>query len=128
MVQQGSTNALVLGTPVTMRSSVYPEVLSKHGVSTLAQIEDKEIEELGRLIDVDLYQGEIKNARRRILEISKKYVANNTSDVVCLACTELPLAFPEHTDVTCFEVEGVGFVNTIAAHVNAAVSESLGVA
>jgi len=60
VVAQGGANALVLGTPVTMRSSVYPQVLSKHGVSAMAQIEDKEIEELGQLIDVDLYQGEIK--------------------------------------------------------------------
>jgi len=127
VVSQGGKNALVLGTPLTMRSSMYPEVLAQHQVSALAQIEASEIEELNQLIDVDLYQGKIKDARKRILEISKKYTDNSTKDIVCLACTELPLAFPEHADAAYFEVENIGFVNTIAAHVNATVNESLSV-
>ena len=122
---QGGQNALVLGTPVTMRSSVYAEVLSAFGVSAITGISDDEIEEIGRLIDEDLYQGKLDRARERMLEISKKYVANPATDLVCLACTELPLAFPEYSDASFYTVEGIGFINTIAAHVEAVINESL---
>lgn len=125
VVSQGGINALVLGTPVTMRSSVYKEVLSGFGVTALAGISDDEIEEIGRLIDEDLYQGKLDQARKRTLEISKKYIADAATDLVCLACTELPLAFPEHCDASFYTVDGIGFINTIAAHVDAVISESV---
>ena len=125
VVSQGGKNALVLGTPVTMKSSVYPDVLAKHGVQALPQLDEEEIQELSRLIDVDLYQGRCDVARKRMLEISHKYISNRDTDIVCLACTELPLAFPEYADAAYFEIDGIGFINTIAAHVSAAISESL---
>ena len=122
---RGGKNALVLGTRMTMRSSVYPEALKNHGVTALRQLDDDEISEIVRLIDVDLYQGKIEGTRERILEISQKHVGNPATDFVCLACTELPLAFPEHGDSSFFEYGGIGFVNTIAAHVALVLNEAL---
>jgi len=40
--------------------------------------------------------------------------------VVCLACTELPLAFPDHKMLATFEYDGIAYVNTTAVHINAA--------
>ena len=44
---------------------------------------------------------------------------------VPLACTELPLAFPEHGDAVSFRADGYTFVNATAAHAEAAFAESL---
>ncbi|MGA8108153.1 MAG: hypothetical protein WB974_01885, partial [Acidobacteriaceae bacterium] len=46
--------------------------------------------------------------------------------VVCLACTELPLAFPGRRTYPSFQYGGVTYINTVAAHINAAL-ESAGV-
>jgi len=40
--------------------------------------------------------------------------------VVCLACTELPLAFPQQKTLPTFEYDGVLYINTTAVHINAA--------
>jgi aspartate racemase len=40
--------------------------------------------------------------------------------VACLACTELPLAFPGQNLLATFEYDGVVYVNTTAVHINAA--------
>ncbi len=125
VAKNGGKNALVLGTPMTMRSSVYPEALQRHQVSTLAQLGNEEIAELEQLIDVDLYQGVISKARQRIIEMSEAHIGNPATDFVCLACTELPLAFPDYADSALFEHAGITFVNTIAAHVSEALDLSL---
>ena len=122
----GGKRALVLGTSVTMKSTVYPDVLREYGIEAFPRLEDSEIAEMENLIDVELYQGEIGDARERILAVCNKYTRNPATDVVCLACTELPLAFPEHQDATHFEFDGIVFVNTTVAHVEAALREAIG--
>lgn len=118
--------ALVLGTPMTMRSTVYPETLSAHGIAALPALSAQEIDSVGRLIDVELYQGQIEGAKEQIVSLCKHHVGLSAKDVaVCLACTELPLAFPEHRDDAHFEVEGVQFVNTTVAHAEAVLAEAL---
>lgn len=42
-----------------------------------------------------------------------------------LACTELPLAFPEQAGDEHFEVEGITFVNANVAHVEAVLDAAL---
>lgn len=121
----GGKRALVLGTSVTMRSAVYPETLRSYGVSTLPRLTEEQVAELDQLIDVELYQGKIDVARERILSLCRMYVGNSASDVVCLACTELPLAFPEHRDSSRFTTDGISFVNTTVAHVDAVLREGL---
>lgn len=120
----GGKRALILGTPVTMRSTVYADTLRKCGVEALPRLDEERIAELERLIDVDLYQGEIGEARERILSLCRGSV-DGSNDVVCLACTELPLAFPEHKEAPCFEVDGMWFVNTTAVHIEAVLREAL---
>ncbi|MDA9982560.1 amino acid racemase [Gammaproteobacteria bacterium] len=120
----GAKRALVLGTTVTMNSTVYADTMYEYGIDTFSILPEAEIDGLGKLIDYDLYQGRCDTAMDQIVGLCKKYVQNE-SDVVCLACTELPLAFPRHTDSTCFEEQGITFVNTTVAHVDAALARAL---
>ena len=108
-----------------MRSDVYPRTMADHSIAALPPPDDKDIEVLHHLIDVDLYQGRVDGADAKILEISKKYVSDPSTDIVCLACTELPLGFPDFTDSAYFEYQGIRFINTIAAHVDAALKLAL---
>lgn len=121
----GGKRALVLGTSVTMKSAAYPEALNEYGIEALPRLPDKQVEEIDKLIDVDLYQGEIGDIRERILELCKAYSDGPAGDVVCLACTELPLAFPDHIDTAQFKVGDICFVNTTAAHVDAVLQTAL---
>ncbi len=121
----GARRALILGTPLTMRSDMYSDALAKRGVEILARPTDDEIAELERLIDIDLYQGEINEAREQILRLSRAHTTPNSGDVVCLACTELPLAFPEHRQDAHFDLAGVRFVNTAVAHVDTVLTQAM---
>lgn len=125
VVSMQGQRALVLGTPVTMKSSVYPAVMKESGIEVIDTPTEEDIEVLHHLIDVDLYQGRVEGAAELIVEISKKHIQDAAADIVCLACTELPLAFPEFKDDASFEYDGIKFVNTIAAHVNAALEIAL---
>ena len=120
----GGKRALILGTPVTMRSTVYADTFRKFGIEALPPLDEERIAELEGLIDVDLYQGETGDARERILGMCRESV-QESNDVVCLACTELPLAFPEHKEAPAFEVNGMCFVNTTVVHIDAALREAL---
>ena len=118
--------ALVLGTPVIMRHQAYPQVLREHGVSTLPMPDDDTIDALGRLIDNELYQGLFDVGRERILQICQDNLPTSAEDtVVCLACTELPLAFPDFGDAAHFRFAGITFINTIVAHVDAILAAAL---
>lgn len=122
----GGTRVLILGTPVTMRSSVYPETLQVFDIEPLPRLSDERIGELEQLIDVDLCQGQVDGAREKIITLCRESVSGVKTDVVCLACTELSLAFPEYQNQVDFRVEGITFVNTAAAHVGAVLTEALG--
>lgn len=118
----GARRVLVLGTTVTMHSTMYPEVLAAQGVETVPKLPDAEIAALGRIIDEDLYQGAVGDADQFILTLCARYAG--ADDVVCLGCTELSLAFPEHQDDESFVCEGISFLNTTVAHVEAALVKS----
>ena len=121
----GGTRALILGTPVTMRSSVYPDTMREFGVEPLPRLSDERIDELGHLIDVELYQEQIDRSREHIITLCHESVPDVEHDIVCLACTELPLAFPEQQNEAHFQADGITFVNTTVAHVAATLAEAL---
>ena len=121
----GANRALVLGTPVTMRSDAYPRALERNGIRALASVPEETIVELADLIDVDLYQGRIEGASEKIAEISRRHLLDDRVDIVCLACTELPLAFPEHSNDAIFVEDGITYINTTVAHVEAVLELAL---
>jgi len=122
-VGTGASRALVLGTTVTMQATHYADRLADEGILTNAPLPENEIAEMQAMIDSDFYGGASETARDRLLAFCNKHAAPGTA--ILLACTELPLAFPDHLDDPVFEAEGHLFVNPSAAHVAAALKEAL---
>ncbi len=122
----GVQRALVLGTSVTMRGDGYPDVLRKHGVEPCPKLTDDLIDEMQRVIDTEFYAGASNAGRDHLLNVCREHVTDRDTTAILLACTELPLAFPNNGDDTHFESDGFRFVNTTAAHALAALNESLG--
>ncbi len=123
--KQLATHALVLGTPVTMRHQAYSRTLQTHGVTTLPLPTDDSIDRLGYLIDNELCAGHTDTALQQILQICRENLPDPKLAVVCLACTELPLAFPEFSDLSHFSFAGIKFINTSVAHVDAILRAAL---
>ncbi|WP_027257252.1 MULTISPECIES: aspartate/glutamate racemase family protein [Leisingera] len=121
--QTGATRALVLGTTVTMQDRNYANVLAAHGVSANDPLPQAEIAEMQAMIDEDFYGGASATAQARLLRFSAKHV--KPGDAILLACTELPLAFPDHLDDVSFKAGGFLFVNPSAAHAAAALDLAL---
>lgn len=120
------SRALILGTPLTMRSTAYADVLRSFGIQPLALPDEHVVAALDRLIDEDLSRGEIGGAGAHILDLCREAIPGAEDVSVCLACTELPRAFPEHQDKVRFRIGGFSFVNTTVAHVEAALAKSFG--
>lgn len=122
----GAARALVLGTSVTMRGARYPEALRAAGVVPNPRLPEAEIDAMQALIDDDFDGGATPAGTDRLLDACRRHVAEPATTAVLLACTELPLAFPDHADDPVFEAEGFRFVNTSAVHAKAALAAALG--
>ena len=117
----GVREVLVLGTALTMGSKRLREEFAKHGVEpTCPQ------DEAARTMTIELIRelqlGKVEGAADLLGRIAKTS-SNDSSGAwptVCLACTELPLAFPAHKMLATFEYDGVMYVNSTAAHIDAA--------
>lgn len=120
----GARHVLVLGTKVTMQATDYQAALAARGITANAQLEATQIDQIQDLIDTAFYGGAAPDARDRLLEICARHATADT--VIALACTELPLAFPDHLDDVTFEADGFRFLNPSAAHVAAALDRALG--
>ncbi|UWQ78854.1 aspartate/glutamate racemase family protein [Leisingera sp. S132] len=119
----GAARALVLGTAVTMQASNYASVLAAQGVTANETLPQDEIAEMQMMIDEDFYGGASATAQARLLRFCARHAQPGTA--ILLACTELPLAFPDHIDDVSFEAGGFLFVNPSAAHVAAALDLAL---
>lgn len=122
----GATQALVLGTDVTMRADDYADALRDRGIAPNLRLPDSAIDGLQELIDEEFDQGATARGRDRLLALCAAHVTDRENTVVLLACTELPLAFPAHGDRASFSSDGFRFINTTAAHVRAALQIALG--
>ncbi len=119
----GATSALVLGTAVTMQADNYADRLAAEGITANPRLPEPEIAEMQAMIDSDFYGGASQSARTRLLAFCSRHATPGTA--ILLACTELPLAFPDHLDDPVFEADGHLFINPSAAHVVAALTEAL---
>ena len=117
--------ALVLGTRVTMESPNYAGALADVGVQANTMLADTDIAEMQSMIDEDFYGGAAHTARDRVLKFCDAHADKDSA--ILLACTELPLAFPDHIDDPAFEAGGHLFVNPSAAHIKAAVERALAI-
>ena len=119
----GAAKALVLGTTVTMQATNYADRLADEGITANPRLPEGEIAHMQAMIDSDFYGGASDNARARLLAFCNRHARPGTA--ILLACTELPLAFPDHLDDPVFEADGHLFINPSAAHVAAALKEAL---
>lgn len=122
----GAGRALVLGTSVTMHGAHYPQTLREQGIEPLPKASDADIDRMQGLIDTEFYEGATPKGRASLLEICEAEGGGAPDTVILLACTELPLAFPDNLNDIVFEAEGFRFINTAAAHVAGILSASLG--
>ncbi|CUK16017.1 putative amino-acid racemase [Ruegeria denitrificans] len=122
-VTTGASNALVLGTAVTLQATDYADRLAKEGITANGRLPEAEIAEMQAMIDSDFYGGASDVARARLMAFCNKHAVPGTA--ILLACTELPLAFPDHLDDPVFKADGHLFINPSAAHVEAALKEAL---
>lgn len=119
----GASRALVLGTTVTMQATNYADRLAKESITANDRLPEAEIAEMQAMIDNEFYGGASESAHDRLLAFCNKHAEPGTA--ILLACTELPLAFPNHLDDPVFEANGHLFINPSAAHVAAALKQAL---
>lgn len=112
---------LILGTALTMRSPRLRQVFADHGMEAVGP-ESEEIRALTIRLIEELQCKEIADAAQRLGEIARTVFATRSTAkrVVCLACTELALAFPERRSQAAFSVDGITYINSAMAHVGAA--------
>ncbi len=117
----GATHVLILGTSVTMGSEVLRAEFSKQGIDAAGPVDDAARRMVITLTE-QLQLGRIDGAAERLGSIAKAAFERQFSGrpVVCLACTELPLAFPQLRSLPVFENDGVRYINSTIVHVNAA--------
>ena len=110
---------LLLGTEPTMNSGIFTEYLKRHGINAFVPSDDNVKSKVADLIS-ELFKGKSENGRSRINQVRSSYEqTDNKETVVCLACTELPLAFEGKEQLETFEDNGVFYLNTTIIHANA---------
>jgi aspartate racemase len=116
----GVRHVLLLGTALTMQSQTIKNEFAKHGIAAGGPAHEAERAATLDLIE-ELQGGRIAGVAERLGSLARTAFAGQFrgSPVVSLACTELPLAFPEMRSRASFSAGGVVYINTTAAHVDA---------
>ncbi len=115
--RQKITTVLVLGTMPTMASSHLVDAVSTYGVNAFYPASDADKSYLANII-ARLYANDTESASSNI----EKVVRASLSDVesqnvaVCLACTELPIAFGDNGTKTKFVHNGIVYLNSSMVH------------
>jgi aspartate racemase len=123
----GASEVLILGTALTMDSAVFRKGFEKFGVRA-AGPQDKKAWDLTVELAKKLQAGHVPGASERLSGIVRRSaeLQFGKKPAVCLACTELPLAFPEQKMHPSFERDGVWYINSSAAHIHEACRSALG--
>jgi aspartate racemase len=117
----GAADVLILGTALTMNSQVFQKEFAKQGIQASGP-DDPNLRSMTIELIKELQLGKQNGAAHRLRNIAKLSPRN----VVCLACTELPLAFPEQKTLPTFEQDGIVYINSTIIHVNAALDFAQG--
>lgn len=114
---------LILGTALTMRSQVLPEAFASQDIEAFAPVDSDNREAVLSLIS-KLQRGDSEGAAQSIKALVHEVMLRQLADApaVCLACTELPLAFPAQRDCAAFDCDGIRYVNSSVVHIEAALS------
>lgn len=120
---EGHKEVLVLGTALTMHSPVLREAFEAQDIKSSAPVNPDHRAQVLASIG-KLQRGDCEGAARSITALVHEVTHRQFADppAVCLACTELPLAFPrQHHSVT-FDYDGIRYLNASVIHIEAAVA------
>ncbi len=118
----GAQQVLLLGTALTMSSPKFRETFSKYGIEASGPL-DESLRAMTAELITDLQVGKLERAAQRVVNVARLSLGENRfgdQPAVCLACTELPLAFARIKQLATFEHDGILFINTTAVHIDAA--------
>lgn len=119
----GVTEMLILGTAPTMESPIFAETLARYAIKGWSPKNLMDRAEIVKLIR-ELQAEKNENADRRIQNIVRSsFESTAITPTVCLACTELPLAFAGIDKATELFVDDVRYINTTMVHAQAAFAE-----
>jgi aspartate racemase len=113
---------LILGTTLTMRSPRIRRELASHGIEAAGPADEAAQTAVLELIG-QLQREHTEGAAKRLTAVARTAFTGQFrgTPAVCLACTELPLAFPEHRPLASFVQGGITWINTSATHIAAVV-------
>lgn len=114
----GEKEVLILGTAATMTSVRLPAVFASRGIRA-AGPEDAALRALTVQLSQELQHGLDQAAASRLADIVRRHAAGRPPALVCLACTELPLAFPGSGSRKLIESEGIRYLNSSNVHMHA---------
>ena len=107
----GVTRLALLGTRYTMESSLYPDGLRPHGITSTVPTGD-DVAETDRVIYDELVHGVVREESRRALQAVVGRLVADGADAVVLGCTELAMILgPDDLPVP--------VLDSTALHVNA---------
>ena len=104
-----------------MESAKIREGFERHGIRA-AGPQDGSVRRATISLISELQLGQVDGAAEQVAQLAESSLVPrfNSHPTVCLACTELPLAFPEQRMVAVFEHGRIHYINTSAAHIDAA--------
>ncbi len=122
----GIRHLLVLGTMPTMTTTHFIKGVSNHDVKAFYP----ESEELkNQLIEIinNLYQNNVNSASRDIENLIRNFLSDTDlkQTAVCLACTELPIAFGDLGRQPQFMYNGISYLNSSFIHADAVFAECI---
>jgi aspartate racemase len=120
-VRIGASSVVVLGTTVTMASSSMRRAFAARQVEACGPRRRRDRDAIIELI-AKLQRGQTEGAAELLGNIAGAAFAEQFSGppVVLLACTELPLAFPETKRLTVFDIDRIRYLSSSAIHIDAA--------
>jgi len=116
--RRGESEVLILGTAATMTSARLPALFASRGIRA-AGPEDEGLRGLTVQLSKELQHGVDQAAAPRLADIVRRHAAGRPVPLVCLACTELPLAFPGSGSLILIESEGIRYLNSSSVHIHA---------
>lgn len=118
--QLGVAEMLILGTAPTMDAPNFADVLARFGVEAHAPAAADERAKIVALI-AELQADRHDDAALRLRRVvDASFPSSGRVRTVCLACTELPLAFPAIEKESSLVIDDVLYINTAMIHAKAA--------
>lgn len=116
----GVSDMLILGTAPTMDAPNFADVLARFGVKGFAPTSAEERAKVVALIaELQALRGDDAASRLRSI-VDASFAPHGRVRTVCLACTELPLAFPGIETESSLVIDDVQYINTTLIHAQAA--------